>query len=210
MRSLGIGLGPLVLAAALAVAPAARACGYHDASKLNLGMLNLAYPDALFVRTAVWMAQRDGVISPAPAPAAGDTAKPEQAAMYRLFGTVAALGHLRDRLEAELDGAPVPAFAVVLMQPMLWSRFEVVGAELKLQAHAQGPAVTDVVIVTDEPVVDALLDGRLDAGDAHARGLVRFYGAPAEVAAVSALLDRLTAGPAGLVVVPGEAAARSP
>jgi len=204
------GLGALLLAAALAAAPSAQACGYHDASKLNLGMLNLAYPDALYVRTAVWMAQRDGVIAADLGPPAGELPRAGQADIYRLLRTVGALGHLRNRLETALDGRPLPAFAIVLMKPMLWSRFEAAGSEMTLQAHAAGPAASDVVIVTDEPVVDALLDGRLGSRDAQARGLVRFYGSPAEVASVSSLFDRLTAERAAAAVVPGDAAKGSP
>ena len=53
-------LSRFAIVASLAVgATNARACGFHDAAAVNLGMLNQAYPDALHVRTAVWMAQRD-------------------------------------------------------------------------------------------------------------------------------------------------------
>lgn len=210
LRSLDLRLGSLVLAAALAAAPAARACGYHDPANLNLGMLNLAYPDAMFVRTAVWMAQRDGVIAANVAPQGNDEPTARQGGIYRLFGTVAALGHLRDRLDVALDGRAVPSFSIMLMQPMLWSRFEISGTALNLQAHVTGPAVSDVVIVTDEPVVDALLDGRLSPQDAQARGLVRFYGTPADVANVSSLLDRLTVERSAAAVVPGHGTPHSP
>jgi hypothetical protein len=52
------------------------------------------------------------------------------------------------------------------------------------------------VIVTDEPVIGALLDGRLTPRQASEAGLVRLYGAPADTEAVQALLDRLTPAPA--------------
>lgn len=210
MRSLDLGLGSLVLAAALAGSPAARACGYHDPSALNLGMLNLAYPDALFVRTAVWMAQRDGVIAGDLATPGDGQAPPTRGSADRLFSTLAALGQLRERLQVALDGHPQPSFSMVLMKPMLWSRFEIQGASLNLQAHAVGPTASDVVIVSDEPVVEALLSGRISPQDAQARGLVRLYGVAADVTKVSALLGRLTAERTATAPMPDDATPRSP
>jgi len=180
-----------VLASVLAEPPAARACGYHDPSSLNLGMLNLAYPDALHVRTAVWMAQRDGAISRDEQPAATDPPTAAIRAMFRLRETVLRLGALRERIGAALDGRPVPAFSMVQIGPMLWTRFEPAGAMLAMVAHSTGPASDDVVVVTDEPVVAALLEGRLTPREARALGLVRFYGEQASVEHVVSLLDRV-------------------
>ncbi len=47
-----------VMAALLAVAFPVAACGYHG--NAAVGALNVAYPNALWVRTAVWQAQLDG------------------------------------------------------------------------------------------------------------------------------------------------------
>ena len=41
-------------------------------------------------------------------------------------------------------------FSLVLIGPMLWTRFEHAGAALRMDAHTSGPASEDVVIVTDE------------------------------------------------------------
>jgi hypothetical protein len=180
-----------MLATLLAGSPAAHACGYHDPSSVNLGMLNLAYPDALHVRTAVWMAQREGVISRDEQPAAIDPQAAMIGAMFRLRETTVKLGWFRDRIGNVLDGRAIPAFSLVLIGPMLWARFEPAGATLEMAAHATGPASEDVVIVTDGPVVAALLEGRLTPPEARKLGLVRFYGAHESVAEVVALLDRL-------------------
>ena len=191
MKSINLALGPLLLAAVLAGSPAAQACGYHDPSSVNLGMLNLAYPDALHVRTAVWMAQQQGAISRDEQPAASDPETATIRAMFRLRETGMRLSGFRDRIGAALDGRPVPAFSMVLIGPMLWTRFEPAGGTLAMAAHAAGPASEDVVVVTDAPVVAALLDGRLTPQQARARGLVRFYGVQESVADVASLLDRL-------------------
>jgi hypothetical protein len=192
VKSINLRLGTLLLAAVLAVSPAAQACGYHDPSSVNLGMLNLAYPDALHVRTAVWMAQLEGLISRDEQPVASDPQTAMIRAMFRLRETGVRLGWFRDRIGAALDGRPVPAFSMVLIGPMLWARFEQAGATLELAAHATGPASADVVIVTDEPVLAALLDGRLTPREARKLGLIRFYGVEESVADVGSLLDRLT------------------
>ena len=56
--------------------------------------------------------------------------------------------------------------------------------------HATGPARDDVVIVTDEPVVAALAEGRITVREARAQGLVKTYGTSENVVRLSALLDR--------------------
>jgi hypothetical protein len=50
-------------AVALIASSASQACGYHDPASVGIGMLNWAYPDSLHVRTAVWMAQANGLIA---------------------------------------------------------------------------------------------------------------------------------------------------
>ncbi len=45
-----------------------------------------------------------------------------------------------------------------------------------MQSHAEGPREDDLVIVTEEKVVRALVDGKLDSGTAEKTGLLRFYG----------------------------------
>jgi hypothetical protein len=182
-------LGAVLLMAALAGAPAVMACGYHDPSSVNLGLLNLAYPDALYVRTAVWTAQLDGAIPRTEQPAADNPETEKIRAMLRMRATVVRLGALRDRIGSVLGERPVPAFSVVLIGPMLWTRFDQAGAALLMDAHADGPASEDVVIVTDEPVLAALLDGRITPRAARAKGLVRYYGGEARVEDIAALLD---------------------
>lgn len=203
-------LGAVAFAVVLVGSPTAWACGYHDPSSINLGMLNLAYPDALHVRTAVWMAQRDSLISGHEQPQATDSPTARLSEMLSLRKTVSALGEMRDRLGAGADGQAVPAFSMVLLRAMLWTRFEPAGAALNMEAHAVGPAGNDVVIVTDEPVIGALLDGRLTPEQARQRGLVKLYGSPADVANVSSLLDRLTAANAAAAATRGDATPRRP
>ena len=118
----------------------------------------MAYPDALHVRTAVWMAQRDGELPPREPVPVGDPQTATIHAMMRLGRTVAMLGALRDRIAPPKGGRPVQSFSVMLIGPMLWARFEPRIGELALQPHADGPAEGDVIVVTDEPVIAALAE----------------------------------------------------
>jgi hypothetical protein len=171
---------------------AAQACGYHDPASASVGMLNWAYPDALHVRTAVWMAQTSGLRPSREPLLAADplstTFRLEQ--LMRLRDTQAALGELRHRIDAGLAGQPMPAIAVVLIGPMLWTRFESTAGSVNMVSHATGPVGDDVVIVTDEAVIAALAEGRLTAREARAQGLVKTYGTRQSVERISVLLDR--------------------
>jgi hypothetical protein len=70
----------------------------------------------------------------------------------------------------------MPAIAMLLIGPMLWARFEGQEGTVSLESHATGPVGDDVVLVTDEPVVAALAEGRITAREARAQGLVKAYG----------------------------------
>ena len=182
----------LVLAAIVgAVAAPAAACGYHDAATVHLGMLNLSYPQALHVRTAVWMAQRDGTLArPVDADRQRDDASTRLRAMLRYRETVAALDVLGSRLDGARDGRAVPSFSVVLIGPMLWTRFDTSNPTIAMSAHVDGPGRDHVGVVTDAPVLAALADGRLSPESARRHGLIRFYGSAEATLEVASLLDR--------------------
>lgn len=154
-------------------APAAVACGYHNPDDMALGMMNWAYPNALYVRTAVWQAEDAGVLPPR---------APASAKAKDLFAFNRMLKHLH-ALGANLNGAGLAdadraSFAVVQLDSMLWTRFEGTANGYAVQTHAAGPAKGDVVVVTHGKVITALVDGGLDAARAEAHGLLRYYGAP--------------------------------
>lgn len=181
-----------MLAALVAVAPAARSCGYHHPSNVSLGMLNWAYPDSLHVKTAVWMAQRDGVLAIAE-PSTGPDAQSQTLLrqMAQLRETTANLGALQTGLVRSLDGREIPSFSVVLIGPMLWARFHSVDGSPAMAVHVDGPALEDVVLVSDAPVIASLVAGQLAPAEARRRGLLRAYGRPQEVERVEFAFDRM-------------------
>jgi hypothetical protein len=188
MRRPGVRSGALFMATALvAASTAAMSCGYDDPSGVSTirGMLNFIYPKSLYVIPAVFHAQADHLID-------RDDRPPAVKGLLGYQQAVAKLVLLRDRLAAVSGEDPKPAFAIMLIGPALWARFEPNADGLAMAPHVGGPAPGDVVIVTDEPVVAALVDGRLTAAAAAELGLVRYYGASEAVSAAEAWLDRST------------------
>lgn len=168
----------LLYAALLACVGQASACGFHDPTQLSRGVLNWTYPDSLHVGTAVWGAQAAGRL---PRDELLDRTELTTEARQQ-FGYLRAtrlLGQLRMALGGTREVSR-PKLAVVLLGPVLWSRYEFQGAELRLQVHVDGPEAGDVVVVTEAPVIEALVAGRITAHEALALGVIRLYGSAAD------------------------------
>lgn len=178
----------LVFAAHLAIAGVVQsastlACGFENPQTIALGSLNWVYPDALHVRAAVWQAEESGLLPPD-----GRTVGSGPLAFYRAATAVKKFGtNLMDSLSAETG----MAVSVVLIPQVMWTRFEVGAEGLTVQSHAEGPQADDLVIVTEEKVVQALVHGKLNAEAAEGNGLLRFYGDPEEVATARVNLVRM-------------------
>lgn len=155
--------------ALLAWAHPAWTCGFEDPNSATAarGVLNVVYPDALHVVSAVWRAELDGAIERDNTPASAR-------ALVGFGRTTRMLESFGASMNAA-SGPQAPAFAVVLLTPMLWTRFESRGGH-SVTPHVSGPDPGDVVVVTDESVVAALERGRLAPRRAMELGLVRFYG----------------------------------
>jgi hypothetical protein len=177
-----------VVSVLAASAAAGHACGFEDPNGADAqrGLLNFAYPHALYVMTAVWRAQAAGVI-------ARDELSPAARMLIGFQKAVGRLQALRDRMAASPGSSEAPAFAMVLVGPMLWTRVERAEEGLVMTTHVEGPKVGDVVIVTDEPVIAALADGRLTPQAAREGGLLRIYGPEVNAARLTAWLDGLSA-----------------
>lgn len=172
------------LALALPLAPPSFACGYHDPSQVAAGILNWVYPKALYVKTAVWQAERAGVLEPRKANEPKD--------LFVLQRTAARLlklaEHVSQRSDATVGDA---AFSVVLIDSMMWTRFQRDAATRgwKALVHVAGPEPGDVVIVSHGKVVSALALEALTAKDARTHGLIRYYGPDGDIATLRQLLE---------------------
>jgi len=169
------------LAAVAAQVATVRACGYDDPKSVQLGTLNWAYPDALYVHSAVADAEALGLIPPEPATDAGLSPLQHATALMKEFGSKLSDPRLADRHAT---------IAVVLIPQVMWTRFTIDPAGISVQEHADGPIEQDLVMVTEETVIHALLDEKLGVDMAESKGLLRFYGAAAEIAEVRVALAR--------------------
>jgi hypothetical protein len=185
----------LALAVATFAAIPALACGLEDPSSIAVrrGVLQLAFPNALHVGTAVWQAQLAGVL-PRDALVQRADLSPEARGALRLVKASAMLGRLAARMNGVSGPPPHPALAVVLIGPVMWSRFDGGDGPVRTQVHVAGPEPGDVVAVTDVAVIEAIAEGTLDFAGAAEQGLLRLYGAPDDVAATRAWLLAATRG----------------
>ena len=85
----------------------------------------------------------------------------------------------------------MPNFTLVMIGPVLWTRFAAEDDAIRAIPHVKGPSTGDVVLVSDEPVVLALARGRIDGRTALDQGLIRIYGEPAKAAALETAIRRL-------------------
>ena len=157
------------VASVCALAPPVQACGYEDPTSavFQRGLLNWSYPDALYVQGALTQAQLSGVLEPA-APVVKDlfgTRFRKSADMLRRFGTGLQPGLADDF-----------AFTLVLIEPMLWTRYVVLGGSVMTSVHVNGPEKGDLVVVSAEAALEAIVSHRLAFERAEEAGLVRFYG----------------------------------
>ncbi|RDJ27250.1 hypothetical protein DWF00_09705 [Bosea caraganae] len=166
----------------------ASACGFEDPKGADAarGALNWVYPESLHVTSAVWRAQLEGTIL--------RDERPEAARALLGYRKAAAdLARLRDRLVVAMDGESMPSFSILLIGPMLWTRFAPAQGGVSMVTHVDGPQTSDTVVVTDEPVVAALASGWITPLAARQKGLLRLYGPLEGQGRISARLDRLPA-----------------
>jgi hypothetical protein len=152
-----------------------RACGFHDDVSIARGVLNWTYPEALHVIGAISaeVAQKRLLHREVELAAPGLFS-----AQYH--ATVKTLERLSGLLREAGGGSP--SFSLVLVEPMLWTRFEVGTSELRTQLHAAGPQAGDLVLISGQNVIRAVADGELAIGDARDRGLIRLYGNETQIA----------------------------
>ncbi|MBY0224785.1 MAG: hypothetical protein K2Q28_03155 [Hyphomicrobium sp.] len=150
-------------------------------------MIDWAYPKSLHVISAVWRAQLDGLI------AGSAHIKPAPSIMGNYATAAHVLRRLGEKISSQRANPASPSVSLVLIGPVLWTRFSAGGDRSEPQIHTGGPAPGDVVVVTDEPVIEALLDGRLTADTAENKGLIRYYGSPTGITAIRTLLGKARA-----------------
>lgn len=152
----------------------ATACGYHDDVSLARGLLNWTYPDALHVVGAISMAVAERRLR-APVPMRGGLG------LLGYHGTVRALEQHAQQLRMSSGEMPRPTFSLLLIEPMLWSRFVSEGGDARPQVHVSGPQAGDLVVISGEEVIREIAHNRLSIGEAYRQGLIRLYGTEEQI-----------------------------
>jgi hypothetical protein len=160
-------LGVLLCAlmpALLAVAPPARGCALER--DLLPSSLSLQHPRSVDVAFAMHDAIERGELKFDPAPSNAFTLLKVRSRLQQLRAALA-----RSSIASEV--ATNGAFAIVLIEYGLWSRFRIEpDGGLALQFHIDGPAKDEAVVVTGDVVLEAMLDGRLPARNAIEQRLI--------------------------------------
>ena len=172
------------LAITLLAGPAS-GCGLEgDPVAVEKVAVSYAYPDSLNVMVAVSTARLAGKLDRT-ITIGSQTSEQLEKTSLRIR---AALWQLRARLASSPTGA-APSLAIVLLEPMMWSRIATAEGTPRLTLHVDGPAAGDVVAVTEEVVLVAINENKISAGEAISLGLVRLYGSDGDVASARAWLQ---------------------
>lgn len=162
------------------------ACGYHDDVTLARGVLNWTYPDALHVIGAISAAVARRQL-PAGASARGEPG------LFGYHGTVRSIERLGRQLHEIAGEMPVPEFSLLLIEPMLWTRFVPDKGELQARVHVPAPQVGELVVISGEEVIRGIAENTLTIGEAYRSGLLRLYGADQKVKSFLARYDEVGA-----------------
>ena len=160
--------------------PGAVACGYHSDMSLARGLLNWVYPDALHVVGAISTAVAERRL-----PAAATASRGP--GLFGYHSIVRSLERHVHQLRMSSVETTLPTFSLVLIEPMLWTRFVSEGGDVRMHVHVSGPQPGDLVMISGEDVIREIANNRLSVDEAYRRGLIRLYGTEEQIAV---FLDR--------------------
>lgn len=94
----------------------------------------------------------------------------------RYRATVRSLEALGKEMLARAGDQSPASVSLVLIEPMLWTRFQIASREVRTTIHVTGPQPGDLVAVAGEGAIGEIARGRMSVGEAHALGLIRLHG----------------------------------
>ncbi len=159
------------------------ACGFEDPASIALGSLNFAYPNALYVGTAVWQARQAGILPTFSPRNEMDPIRVGQAALWEAMLT---LDQLRRRLPPNM-----PSVALVFTPAVMWSRLIPGADRIVLKTHVAGPEPSDIVLITEPAVMQAWLNGKITTDQLFKYELIRLYGPDEDLATLRSALENL-------------------
>jgi hypothetical protein len=184
------------LIALLALSGTALACSDHEDPAVGRDRLAANYPGALDILPAVAAARRERLLPPANPMATLWTDK------FPLQRHIRAVEKFQDALNlAARGGAPI-AFSMVMIEPMLWTRYAPAEGRAQAIVHTERAEPGELVLVSAEDVISAIGDGRWNIGEAHAAGWLGLHGSPEQVAAFLAFYGNNRSPRAATLVSP--------
>ncbi|MGD9544039.1 MAG: hypothetical protein AB7F41_02115 [Methylocystis sp.] len=171
--------GAFVMATVVASPSAGFACGFDGA--LGAGF-SAMHPKSLAVAFAISDAVASGVVGRA----AAAPIEPGPKGYWRAAGHIQSFERRLAATPATL--AQAPRISILFIESRLWSRLVASGQGYDVQMHVAGPTPGDVVIVTNETVLAAALDGALAPRAAFDLGVIAVDAEPPAADAIRAAL----------------------
>jgi hypothetical protein len=194
----GRALLTMVLLGTLATTPSlAAACAFDNGSAGIFGdKFEAVHPKSSVVYFAIMDAIEQGVLDRA----AFAAIVPGPAGYWRAAGRIAGVHRLISATAAKLP-QPQRAISLVFIESNLWARFTPAAQGFDLALHTPAAGDGDVVVLTSESGIAAVLDGQLPVRLALERGLIAIDGADGERTRelIIAALEQDAAPPAGTV-----------
>lgn len=159
----------------IAVVNPAQSCSDHEDPAVGRDRLAENYPGALDILPIIASARREQLLPPANPMAALWVDR------FPLRRHVHAVQQFEDTLNQAAGGAAPIAFSMVMLEPMIWTRYETANGRIKAAVHTEGAHPGDLVMVAPEDVIAAISNGRWNIREAYGAGLLGLHGKPKEI-----------------------------
>ena len=171
--------------------PPAAACAFDGGAAAGLfdGSFEARYSKSSTVYFAIVDAVEQGILEKS----AFQPVTPGPAGYWKAVGRLDSMA--RRLSAAAAHSYPEQAISVVLIESNLWARFEPGAQGYGVTAHIAGARQGDVVLVTSEGGIAAVLDGRLPFEVALDRGLIAIDADPFAGEAIKELMLVALGGP---------------
>jgi hypothetical protein len=184
------------LAALFMLTGAALPCSDHEDPAVGRDRLAANYPGALDILPVVAAARRERLLPPANPMAALWSDK------FPLQRHIRAVQKFEDALTMAGRGGASTTFSMVMIEPMLWTRYTVTDGRADATFHSDTAQADELVLVSAEDVIGAIGDGRWSIGEAHAAGFIGLHGKADDVRQFLALYGGARGERAASVVSP--------
>ena len=148
--------------------PSVFSCGLEP---LVQGSLGGGYPGALKVAVAVADAREGGLLPSA------KLKVPNKIRFQQIMRDVVALQARLERIKKHSADAGSNDFSLMLAGPGFWAHYHMKPGAVLARYHADGPLKNEVVVITHQVVLSALLRGTISISQATDLGLLKFAGA---------------------------------